>query len=291
MITQVRPNSAPRFGLDAWFVLIFVILLNVLSLAQIIYRFTLPTDGWIVATTVSLDNPNWIYYVNLAGATSDLRQGDELLAVDEVSVQGIASFSTADQPARWVPGQHVTMTILRDNKQLSIDVPVINWSFTALWHNLTSLTGVVGASGTLIMAAVGLFTFWQRSELPAARALLVLCMASLATTISGLLPDGLSTQFNALASNMTGFYSYAIFGIVLGPSLLAFSLNFPNPKRVTLHHRWSRITAGDCRIHTWDRCAVQSAAPSHTESCRSPFLPPEVRCTAHYRRVLHLPAR
>jgi len=251
MSTEVTQKSAPRFDRSARIVLIFAMLLNVLSLAQIIYRFTLPTDGWAVITSDSFDAPNWIYYVNLAGAPSDLRQGDELLAVDEVSVQGTASFGSAVPPANWVSGQHVTMTILRDGKQLSLDVPVINWSFTALWHNLISLTGAVGAIGTLIMAAVGMFTFWQRSELPAARALLVLCMANLAITISGLLPDGLSVQFNALASNMTGFYSYAIFGIVLGPSLLAFSLNFPNPKQVMLRHHWLNFIPLGVSLTVW----------------------------------------
>ena len=251
MSAQVSQKSDHRFDRGAWIILAFALALPLLSLAQIIYRFTLPTDGWVVITTGNFDASNWIYYINLAGAPSDLRTGDELLAVDDVSVQGNASFSSADRPAHWVPGQHVTMTIVRDGKQLAIDVPVINWSFTALWHNLTSLTGAVSAIGALMMAAVGLFTFWQRSELPVARALLVLCMATLAGTISGLLPDGLSTQFNALASNMTGFYSYAIFGIVLGPSLLAFSLNFPNPKRVMLRHRWLKFIPLGVSLTVW----------------------------------------
>ena len=238
MSLKASLNRSSRFDRGAWIILIFALGLILLSLAQIIYRYTLPTDGWAVITTDSFDAPNWIYYINLAGAPSDLRPGDELLAVDDLSVQGTASLGDESPPADWIAGQHVTMTVLRDGKQLSVEVPVINWTFSSLWRFLTSIFGAVPVLGAVLMALVGLFTFWRRSELSAARALLILCMANLASTISGLIPDGLSVQFNALASFMTGFYSYAIVGVVIGPSLLAFSLNFPNPKRVMLRHRW-----------------------------------------------------
>ncbi len=238
MSLKPSPKTAARFDRGAWIILIFVIAMILLSLAQIIYRFTLPTDGWEVITSVSFDQPNWIYYNNLAGAPSDLRREDELLAVDDLSVEGTASVSGLPVPTNWVAGKNVTMTVLRDGQHVSIDVPIVQWTLGTLWHKLSSLAGAASVFGALLMALVGLFTFWRRSELPAARALLVLCMANLASTTSGLLPDGLSVTFNPLAYTMTGFYSYAIIGVVLGPSLLAFSLNFPNPKQVMLRHRW-----------------------------------------------------
>jgi hypothetical protein len=86
--------------------------------------------------------------------------------------------------------------------------------------------------------AVGWFTMLRRPDVPSARALLILSTAAGATFISGILPDGLSVQFDRIAYLLTGFYSYMIFGTLLAPSLLAFTLLFPKPKRAIQKQPW-----------------------------------------------------
>jgi hypothetical protein len=73
---------------------------------------------------------------------------------------------------------------------------------------------------------------------PSAWALLVFSAAGFASSLSGLLPDGLSVQFNPLASAFTAFFSYIIFGTLLAPSILAFTLLFPRPKRIIQRYPW-----------------------------------------------------
>jgi hypothetical protein len=234
-----EPSPEPgRFSASAIVVLTAAALLIVLSAAQTAYRFTLPTDGWLVYTT-ELEHSNWVFWGNLVGAPSALQPEDELLAVEGQSVVDTASMDPVPAPPRWQIGQTVQMVVLRDGQELAVDVPVVHWTLAAVWRNFTSsLDEAASLIGALVLAFVGFFTCSRRPDLPSARALLILCSASAASAISGLLPDGLSVAFNRPAFLLTGFFSYAIFGIVIAPSLLAFTLHFPRTKRVILRHRW-----------------------------------------------------
>jgi signal transduction histidine kinase len=97
---------------------------------------------------------------------------------------------------------------------------------------------LVGLLGALAFFALVLFTFYRRPDIPAVHALLILSATFLTINISGLLPDGLSVQFNPLAFYTTGVFSYLIFGVLLAPSLFSFTLLFPHPKRVVQRHPW-----------------------------------------------------
>lgn len=141
-------------------------------------------------------------------------------------------------PAHWQVGQTVQMTVRRDGQELTVDVPIVHWSLVAFWRRIISPSTAVSLLGSLVLAFVSFFTFSRRPELPSARVLLILCTAITASTISGLLPDGLSVAFDMPAFLATSFFSYAIFGIVIAPSLLAFSLHFPKTKQVILRFRW-----------------------------------------------------
>ena len=48
MKSQSYVNDESRFNRSAWLVLVFALALVLLSAAQIVYRYTLPTDGWAV---------------------------------------------------------------------------------------------------------------------------------------------------------------------------------------------------------------------------------------------------
>ncbi|OUC08694.1 hypothetical protein RY27_07415 [Litorilinea aerophila] len=143
-----------------------------------------------------------------------------------------ATTAHVEPPPGWLAGNQVTMTVVRAGQTLDVRVPVVHWTPTALWrYNTRPLARVFDLLSNLLFLALAWFTFWRRPATPSAQALLFLGTAIGASAISGLLPDGLSVQFSAIAFALTYFFSYAIWGIVLGPSLLAFSLLFPRPKR------------------------------------------------------------
>ncbi len=235
MTSTVEEN---RFPLSARLALLFSLALVLGSSAQLLYRFFLPTDGWSIYTT-ELENPDWIYDRNLVGAQSLLEQEDDLLDVDGLHVAGTASNQPLAAPENWTIGQTVKMTVLRDQQEISFDIPVVKWTLAAWWqYNIADIEHMVSFLGTLILFTTGSFTFYKRKETPSAQALLVFCSAIFANSISGSLPDGLSVQFDSLAFVTTAFFSYIIFGTVLAPSLLAFTLLFPRPKRIIERHHW-----------------------------------------------------
>ncbi len=234
-----EPNGkTPRFSTGAQLILGLALLLLLLGVFQVLYRYTLPTDGWSVYTEEVTDTV-FIYWQNLVGAPSELQQGDGVLAVDGVPVAGAATSQYIPPPPGWQAGETVMMQVRRGGEETEIVVPVVQWTLAAVIRNSVwdpgDLTSIMGG---LLFLAVGWLTFLRQPEVPSARALLILSTAIGATFVSGLLPDGLSVQFNRLASGLVVFYSYAIFGTVIAPALLTFTLLFPRPKRIIERHRW-----------------------------------------------------
>jgi hypothetical protein len=241
LMREAIAQSETQFDRGAHITLIFVAALILVSVGQLAYRFTLPTDGWSVLSggPTEEEEANWVYLHNLVGAPSPIRENDAILAVEGQSVRDTASYATLTKPFNWAAGQTVEMVVLQDGQEVTIAVPVVHWTAAAwLRRNVTSPTGAIYLLGALIFAAVGFFTFFKRPELPSARALLVLSSAYLALSITSSLPDGLSTAFDPLAFYLVVFYGYAIFGTLLAPSLLAFTLHFPRTKPVIVRNPW-----------------------------------------------------
>ncbi len=233
-----KGREAGRFSRSSWVVLAAAAVLLLGSVAQLAYRFTLPTDGWSVYTEEIVES-NWVYFRNLAGAVSGLQEGDVALAVDGVDVTGTASAGYTPAPAGWQAGQMVTMRVRRGGAEEEVAVPVVNWTAGAIVrYSILEGSQMGYLISAFVLLAVGWFTFLRRPEVPSARALLLFCTAFGATVISGLLPDGLSTGFDPLAFWLVAFYGYAIFGTVLVPALLTFALLFPKPKQVIQRHPW-----------------------------------------------------
>ncbi len=224
-------QSAHQTNTLAKMVVTLALALIALSAAQLVYRFSLPTDGWLVFTTETFENPDWVYWQNLAGAPSALQQEDIVLAVDGRNVTGQATSAAFSTPAQWQTGQTIPFTVRRQSSEQIIQVPIIRWTSAALWNHLAARPEqLIGLLSGLFLVGLALFTIFQRPNIPAASALLFLCAVYLSIAISGLLPDGLSVQFNQLAFYTTSFFSYAIFGILLAPAILTFTLLFPQPK-------------------------------------------------------------
>jgi signal transduction histidine kinase len=193
----------------------------------------------MILTSENFDAPDWVYWENLVGASSSLQREDIIASVDGRSVQGSASSNHIPPPPGWGVNQTVEMEIKRQGQTLLLTVPVVRWELESLWRHMTVRPELlIGLLGALVFFALALFTFYQRSDIPASRALLVLSATFLAINISGLLPDGLSVQFNRLAFYTTGAFSYLIIGVLLAPTMLAFTLLFPRPKRIIHRHPW-----------------------------------------------------
>lgn len=212
--------------------------LILLSCVQLAYRFTLPTDGWDVLSSDDLDRSDWIYQTNLVGAPSELQRDDHLVAIAGLSVAGQTGIRLP-APSAWRVGQLIDIQVLRQDRSFAVAIPVVAWTPAAMWRMQRERPEIlIGLMGGLILTGLALYTFWQRPDAPAASPLLLLGATFLAIQISHLLPDGVSAQFDTLAFYGSGVFGYLLFGSMLGPSLLAFTLQFPRPKRVLERHAW-----------------------------------------------------
>ncbi len=232
---SMAPNRRmAHLGRGPRLTLLFAVLLMAASLAQVIYRYTLPTDGWY-----SEENPDgayWEYYANLTGAESGLQPGDHLLGV---AGQPLVAADYAEMRSSWVAGNTVNYHVERGGQRLQIAVSLVHWTPRLLVQSVrVDPSGFISMLGTAVLVAVGFLAFFRRPYDPAARALLIFVSALGANEISGLVPDGVYIAFFPVAAITTGLFSYIIFGTLIFPALLAFTLVFPRPKPIVERHPW-----------------------------------------------------
>lgn len=228
-----------KFTRQAWWVLGFVLFLVAASAGQLFYRFTLPTDGWSYLAGTFSDDPSrqYLFVENIVGTESPIRPGDGLLAYGGHSVtEQIDQFTYMSRPVDWYAGSIVHYTVARNGETLALDVPIKHWTWQAFVQQ--SAGNVLSLLGNLSLFAVGLFTFLARPNNFAARVLFVFGAVSMAVSISGLLPDGVTAMFEPVAYYGSAFFNYVIFGVLFGPTILALTFVFPKPITVVERHWW-----------------------------------------------------
>jgi uncharacterized membrane protein YwzB len=228
-----------RFGRAARLSLAFALVILLLSAAQLIYRSFLPTDGWLF-TADELGTADLLYYANLVNAPSGLRPMDLITGVEGTP---LGDYPSGETPPFWYAGNVVRYDINRSGRPLTVDVPIVHWTLASVFRGLTVDPSLfIAFVGPFLLAAIGFLAFLKRPQDPAARALLIFVSVITAQAISALLPDGLSTGFDRLGLLLSGFFSYMIFGVLLAPALLSFTLVFPRPKPVIVRHPWLAYT-------------------------------------------------
>lgn len=231
----IAPNSRMRH-LD-WgqrLILWCAVLLMATSAAQVAYRYTLPTDGWY--SVQDLVSSYWEYYANLTGAASGLQSGDHVLGV---AGQPLVAADYAEMRSSWVAGNTVNYDVERGGQRLQIAVSLDHWTPRLFVQSVkVDPSGLISTLGIAVLVAVGFLAFFRRPYDPAARALLIFVSALGANEISGLVPDGFYRDFFPVAAIATSLFSYIIFGTLIFPALLAFTLVFPRPKPIVERHPW-----------------------------------------------------
>jgi hypothetical protein len=129
MAGQTTTHDQHHFDRGAWLMLAIAVTMLLLSLGFLIYRFTLPTDGWYVTSPVGLDSVGFIYTENLIGVSSGLQPGDHLIAVNGSSLARDLPQSLVDS---WRAGQTMRYTVVRAGQELTLAVPLVHWR-PGLW--------------------------------------------------------------------------------------------------------------------------------------------------------------
>ncbi|KAA3643828.1 MAG: hypothetical protein DWQ07_17075 [Chloroflexi bacterium] len=231
------PEESPKFPVEARIALIFSIVLILISTVQLIYRYYLPTEGWLLFTTDTFEHPDWLFHENLVDTSSDMQLDDVIIGVNSVSIQGRATDAWVQPPPEWQKGAVVNFEVVRAGEHLSIHAPIVQWTGSAILKNLWIQPEIaVGFVSSLIMLVLGTYTVLQQPETPAARSLLVFTAIFFAMSISNLVPIGISVQFDSSAFFASAFFSFLIFPILLAPSILNFTILFPQPNPLMIRY-------------------------------------------------------
>lgn len=236
-------HKSNRFSIGSWLILSFSIALILVNIGQTIYRFQIPTDGWVWHTgSFGGEEENiLIYDANLVGNASPLLPGDRVIAVEGLSVSAGDLTQVPGASGRLAglkTGDHVIYDVLRGVRALSVEVPLTQWTLAAWFQANIPISTLIFNLAGLLMIGVGLFTFLQRPDLPSARTLLLWCTAIFCVTLSSSLPDNLYNSLDPIAYMGTLLFSYSIFIWLLAPSMLSFTMVFPKPKSMLQGHGW-----------------------------------------------------
>ncbi|MEZ4517237.1 MAG: hypothetical protein R3C44_10490 [Chloroflexota bacterium] len=235
---MTQPSAKRHFDRAAGLYLLLTGALLVFAVANTVYRFSLPTDGWLSTEPEGIDTFGYIYDANIMGAPSDLQAGDHLVAVEGISLSGASPTTLWAVTDKWQEGSTMRYTIERDDQTLHVDVPLVKWDLISYWRGIgRSIANVFNYVGTVLFAAVALLAFWRSPDNPAARALWVIAAAAFTAVITlDFLPQMVVDGANPITSLTQVFIIGLLFTVLFPPSLIRFALVFP--KRSPLLQKW-----------------------------------------------------
>jgi len=147
MKTPSDKDSSPNFMHEtrwtrgAWLTLLAAALFIALNIAQVAYRFSIPSLGWAGPEPDTEESaPYFRLAVNAVGAPSPIRPGDIVQAIDGITATKVLEEfpSSSSQPPNWEVGENVWMTVVRDAQAMEFEAPVVHWTLAAWW--LTNLS-------------------------------------------------------------------------------------------------------------------------------------------------------
>jgi signal transduction histidine kinase len=234
-------STARRFDRSSRLVLLLAFSLLLITIAQKVYRFTLPTDGFSTQAAETSNAP--IFQENLLGFPSPLQKGDEFIAVNGVSYDMRVQSSMLLRPEirALKAGDTAHYTVLRDGQEVRLEVPLYHWTFqgiaTAFLEKIQQgfLNNYASWFGLLLVG----FVFWQRPRNITAQLMLLFYIVEVSIFISRLASSvSVADLVNPLAYWLgltLGHVSYSIFE---APILLHLCLTFPRPKSFLQDRSW-----------------------------------------------------
>lgn len=233
-------QGAGRFTRSSLLVVGMALVLLLAGVAQKAYRLSLPTTGWSTLNAIDSNVP--VFERNLLGRASPLRPGDRLVALEGHNLEEIHARAAgrSAMPANYAVGEQVRMTVARGGRLLVLEVPLYSWTRAAVSEAVVASLRAHYLTGFGFLIAT--FVFWRRPDNTAARLLLLYYVTQFTIYVSWLLEPSAGHSLSDLLSPMSytlmGFFSHAIFGLVLAPLIFHLCLSFPEPKGLVRRYPW-----------------------------------------------------
>ncbi|MGW8226118.1 MAG: hypothetical protein ACWGOY_10305 [Anaerolineales bacterium] len=235
-VDNQNQNTERRWTTGAYLTLLAAVLFILLNIAQIIYRLTIPSLGWVTSDPDSGEiKTEFLLIENAVGVTSLLEPGDAVVSIEGIPVEEIVNqfLTNPIQLPNWQIGENVQLQIMRGGKQIQVEDQLVNWTPRAwLLTNFGNFNKIFGWLVTLVFFGICAFTFFNRPGNLAARFLFAFGIANLSIALGDSIYDYMGLYFNLPAMYAKVFFSNIVFAYLLAPSFLGFSLSFPHPKNM-----------------------------------------------------------
>ena len=122
-------KTTVRFTWRDWLRAIFILVLLIYTIVELTYRFSLPTDGWMVTEN---ELPGLTYIQNILGEGSPLQAGDRVIAVDGNPVDYEVFSTSASIQDAWQFGAVLQYSVVRDGQEIIVPVKLVHWQLGTL---------------------------------------------------------------------------------------------------------------------------------------------------------------
>ena len=249
METRASNNPETQFTRGAWLVLIITLTIAIYTVAELAYRFTLPTDGWEVNEAADL--PGFNYLKDMMGSNSALQPGDQVIAIDGVPGDWQSVTTSSGLREIYQAGRSLDYTILRSGQEMHVTVTLLNWQLGRwLAFTIGNVAGLAELLSVLILVALAVFIFVRMPGNPATGPFLLFMGLLASSTISGLLPSGFSVWINPTANFMYQTINTYILILIVPFALIRFAFVFPHPKPIHTRYPWISWGVGAVGIIT-----------------------------------------
>jgi len=117
-------KTATRFTRRDWLRSIFILVILLYTIVEMAYRFTLPTDGWMVTEN---ELPGLTYVQNILGESSPLQVGDRVIAVEGIPVNSDVFHTSIHIQDSWQSGAIFHYSVVRDGQEKIFPVQLSQW--------------------------------------------------------------------------------------------------------------------------------------------------------------------
>ncbi len=229
-------KTTVRFSWRDWLRASFILVLLIYTIVELTYRFSLPTDGWMVSEN---ELPGLTYIQNILGEDSPLQVGDRVIAVDGNPVDYEVFSTSASIQDAWQFGAVLQYSVVRDGQEIVVPVKLAHWQL-APWvtNRLLDPSQLIGLSSTLALLVVAAGIFIRRPGNQAVFPFLIIIMFFSLTTWSETLPFGFPVWIDPLAFFFQDKVSIFLLVVLFPYALVRFALVFPRPKPIQQRYPW-----------------------------------------------------
>lgn len=235
MTIQPASKTDKRFNPGSWLILSISIVIGIYTLANLAYRFTLPTDGWQVNEFLAGFN----YSKNLMGEKSSLQPDDQVIAVDGIKAEWQSMSNSSKIRSVLRAGNTLDYTVVRDGQEIHVPVTLLNWQLgKVLLAALQDAEKMSGLLTNLILVVMAGFVFFRQPGNPATGPFLIIMIILACDSIAGVLPTGFPGWIDPIANFLEQRVTNNILFVILPFALIRFALVFPHPKPIHQRNPW-----------------------------------------------------